>query len=128
MAFAAEVPSGNGFTMDAHPGAGGENHGPTPVEALLSAVAACSAMDVISILMKKQQKVSGYQIQIEGERVGEGTWPRPFVSITLKHIVTGEDIDPAAVQRAVELSDEKYCSVIATLRQAPTIKSIWEII
>ena len=128
MAFAAEVPSGNGFTMDAHPGVGGENKGPTPVEALLSSIAACSAMDVITILLKKQQKVTGYQVQIEGERTGEGTWPRPFISVTIKHIVQGEDIDPAAVQRAVELSDEKYCTVIATLRTSPKVNSVWEIL
>ncbi|MBN9504259.1 MAG: OsmC family protein [Armatimonadetes bacterium] len=91
MAFTSEVPSGNGFTMDAYPGVGGENRGPTPVEALLSSIAACSAMDVISILRKKQQKVTGYQILIEGERVGEGTWPRPFTSIVIRHRLTGED-------------------------------------
>ncbi|OJU65705.1 MAG: hypothetical protein BGO01_01990 [Armatimonadetes bacterium 55-13] len=128
MAFTSEVPSGNGFTMDAYPGVGGENRGPTPVEALLSSIAACSAMDVISILRKKQQKVTGYQILIEGERVGEGTWPRPFTSIVIRHRLTGEDLDPTAIERAVQLSDEKYCSVIATLRQGPKIESNWEIV
>ena len=127
MAFSADVPSGNGFTMDAYPEVGGQSLGPTPVEALLSSIAACSAMDVLSILLKKQQKVTGYQVLVEGERVGEGTWPRPFVAVTIKHVVTGENIDPAAVARAVELSDQKYCTVIATLRQSPKVESIWEI-
>jgi putative redox protein len=128
MGFSAEVPSGCPFTLDAYPEVGGESLGPTPVEAMLSAIAACSAMDVISILKKKQQTVTSYQVQVEGERVGEGTWPRPFVAITIKHIIKGENVDPAAVKRAVELSDEKYCTVIATLRQAPKVESIWEIV
>lgn len=128
MGFSAEVPSGCPFILDAYPEVGGDSMGPTPVEALLSSIAACSAMDVISILKKKQQTVTSYQVQVEGERVGEGTWPRPFVAITIKHIIKGENVDPSAVKRAVELSDEKYCTVIATLRQGPKIESIWEIV
>ena len=95
------------------------------METLLSAIGACAAMDVISILKKKRQVVTAYRIEIEGERVPPGNWPRPFLSIVVRHIVSGENIDPAAVERAVQLSDEKYCSVIATLRQSPTVTSEW---
>lgn len=84
-------------------------------------------MDVVNILEKKRQKVTGYRVEVDGERVPKGQWPRPFLSITVKHIITGDGIDPVAVQRAIELTDEKYCSVIATLRQAPTVSSVWEI-
>lgn len=123
MAFEAVPPSGNAFVMDAYPAVGGESGGPTPVEALLSSLAACSAMDVISILQKKQQEVTGYRVEIAGDRIPEGTWPRPFTRIVIRHIVSGINIDPVAVKRAVELSDEKYCTVIATLRNSPDIVS-----
>ena len=127
FAFEADPPSGNKFVMDSHDEFGGANRGPTPVEALLSSLAACSAIDVLSILQKKQQKVSGYRIEVDGERVAPGEYPRPFTSIVIRHIVVGEDIDPAAVARAVELSDQKYCSVIATLRATPEVKSEFKI-
>jgi putative redox protein len=123
MAFEAANEDGIRFTMDSHPDHGGEGRGVSPVEALLSAAAACSAMDVISILEKKQQKVTSYRIEVSGERTEEGVYPRPFKSVTIRHIVSGEGIDEAAVARSVQLSDEKYCSVVATLRAAPRVTS-----
>ncbi|MBI1331918.1 MAG: OsmC family protein [Armatimonadetes bacterium] len=127
MAFEAVPPSGRKLLMDAWEEDGGNLTGPTPVETLLSAIAGCSAMDVISILHKKRQKVTSYRVEVDGERGPKGVYPRPFLSITLRHIVKGENIDPAAVARAVELSDEKYCTVITTLRAAPKVSSEWEI-
>ena len=127
MAFEAVGNSGNRFVMDSHADYGGQNLGPTPVEALMGSIAACSAMDVISILKKKQQTVSSYEIEIQGERAPEGEWPRPFKCFTIKHILTGDDLQEAAVKRAVELSDEKYCTVMATLRVCPEMKSTFEI-
>jgi putative redox protein len=127
MVFEAQTPTGTGFVMDAYPEEGKQSMGPTPVQALLSSIAACSAMDVVMILQKKRQKVESYRVEVSGERVPPGEWPRPFLSITVKHVIKGVDIDPEAVKRAVELTDEKYCSVIATLRQAPTVESVWEI-
>lgn len=127
MAFEAEPPSGNKFVFDAHADFGGQNLGPSPLEALLGSVAACSAMDVLSILQKKKQLVKSYRIEVEGDRNPPGEWPRPYKSIRIRHVVEGENLDPAAVARAVELSDEKYCSVIATLRAAPTVSSEWTI-
>lgn len=126
MVFEAEPPSGSTFIMDAYPEDGKPTQGPTPVEALLSSIAACSAMDVVNILEKKRQKVESYRVEVEGERLPPGTWPRPFLSVRVKHVLKGQ-IDPDALARAVELTDEKYCSVIATLRQSPKIESIWEI-
>lgn len=127
MKFEASTPTGNKFVMDAYPEEGKPNAGPTPVEALLSSLAGCSAMDVISILEKKRQVVTKYRVEVEGERTEEGVYPRPFKSITIRHIVEGENLDPAAVARAVQLSDEKYCTVVATLRAAPEVTSVWEI-
>jgi len=127
LVFEASPPTGVKFTFDAHPESGGHGHGPTPVEGLLGAVAACSAMDVILILQKKKQAVHSYRIEVEGERVPPGTYPRPFLSLHITHILSGDNLEPSAVQRAVALSDEKYCSVIATLRQGPNIVSDWRI-
>lgn len=127
MAFEANPPSGNRFVMDAIPEVGGEDLGPTPVEALCASVAACSAMDVISILQKKKQTVTAYRIEVEWTRGPEGVYPRPITSMIVRHIVAGDNVDPVAVARAVELSDSKYCTVVSTLRSAPAITSEYRI-
>lgn len=127
MAFRAVGDRGDSFTMDSGPDSGGQGLGVSPVEAMLASAAACSGMDVVSILEKKRQKLTGYRIEVEGVRPEPGEWPRPFESITVTHFISGEDLDPAAVQRAVELSDEKYCTVVSTLRSAPTVTTKWEI-
>ena len=125
LAFEATPPSGKTIRMDAGIDDGGEGSAPTPVEALLSAAAACSAIDVMMIMQKKKQVVTSYRVEVDGERGPKGVYPRPFRSITVRHFVKGENIDPAAVARAVQLSDEKYCTVITTLRAAPTGTSEW---
>lgn len=127
MGFEATPPSNHKFVMDAYPEVGGEGLGPTPLEALLCSLGACSAMDVISILRKKKQNVTGYHVEVSGERSPEGEYPRPYISLSVKHIVEGENLDEVAVARAVELSDTKYCSVIATLRAGPTVTSSYEV-
>lgn len=127
MAFRAVGASGAAITMDSLPETGGEALGVSPVEALLASAAACSGMDVLSILEKKRQKVTAYHLEVEGVRSPPGQWPRPFDSLTLTHTLSGQDLDPVAVARAVELSDEKYCTVVATLRRAPTVVSKWKI-
>lgn len=127
LAFEATPPTGHKFVLDAYPEEDKPSLGPTPVEALLASIAACSAIDVISILKKKQQTVSAYRVEVDGVRGPEGVYPRPFTSITVRHIVSGENLDPAAVARSVELSDTKYCTVMSTLRLGPEIQSVWEI-
>lgn len=127
MSFEATGDSGASFLMDTYPEFGGSNQGPTPVEALMGSLAACSAMDVISILEKKKQKVTEYRIEVSGDRNPPGTYPRPFKSFSIKHILKGENLDEAAVKRAVELSDEKYCTVATTLREKPEILTTYEI-
>jgi putative redox protein len=127
MAFQARMDDGTGFLMDAGEADGGEDSGPSPVQAFLASAAACSAMDVISILRKMRQEVHSYRVEVEHERTPKGEWPRPVTSITLNHFLTGKDLDPEAVAKAVELSDTKYCSVAATLRLGPELKSVWKI-
>lgn len=127
LTFKADTPTGSSLTMDAYPEEGQKSKGPTPVEALLSSIGACSAMDVVAILAKKRQVVTAYRVEVEGVRAPVGEWPRPFLSITVRHILTGKNLEADAVQRSIELTDEKYCSVIATLRRAPKVESIWVI-
>lgn len=123
MAFWAGMPDGTGFLMDTNEEAGGEGKGPSPVEALLSSAAACSAMDVIAILKKMRQDVTAYHVEVGHTRGPKGQWPRPVTSITMRHVLEGNSLDPEAVAKAVALSDEKYCSVMATLRGNPKLKS-----
>jgi putative redox protein len=94
---------------------------------LLAAAASCSAVDVVMILEKKRQTVTSYRVEIDGERGPEGEYPRPYTSLTVRHIVSGPNLTEDAVARAVELSDEKYCTVISTLRAGPKITSEWKI-
>lgn len=123
-AFEATPPTGNRFVMDAYPEGGGQDLGPTPLEAFLASAAACSAMDVLLILEKKRQVVTSYRLEIDGERTEPGVYPRPYTSLTIHHILEGENLDAQAVEQAVALSDEKYCTVVATLRATPEIKTV----
>ena len=127
ITFEATPPSGNKIIMDGPPEPGRPSNGPTPLETLLAALAACSGMDVISILAKKRQEVTSYRVEVEGDREPGDEWPRPYLAIRVRHILSGVNLDPVAVQRAVELSDNKYCTVITTLRQSPPVTSEWQI-
>jgi putative redox protein len=105
----------------------GDRHSaPTPVEMLLVSLAACTAVDVASILEKKRQVVTEYRVEVTGERADEH--PRKFVSFHLHHIVHGRSVSEKAVADAIELSDTKYCSVAATLRPTATITTSYEIV
>jgi putative redox protein len=99
---------------------------PSPTQALLASAAACTGMDVISILRKKRQRVTGYEIEIVGDRAD--THPRKFTKLALVHRFHGMDLSPAALEEAIRLSEEKYCSVMATLRGCVEITSRYEII
>ena len=109
------------FILDSGDGA----QGPSPVDVLLAAVGACAGMDVISILRKKRQAVTGYTIDLHGTRRDDH--PRSFTAIEVVHRVRGRGIDPAAVADAVRLSEEKYCSVHATLAPGVLLTSRIEI-
>jgi putative redox protein len=83
-------------------------------------------MDVLSILRKKQQAVSGLEVTVRGEQK-EG-YPAPFERFTVKYTVRGDDVDPEAVRRSIQLSEEKYCTVGATLAAGAPIESEFEIL
>ncbi len=99
---------------------------PTPMELLLVSVAACTAVDVVSILEKKRQAVTDYRVEITGERRDEH--PRSFTKMHVHHIVYGRGVSAQAVASAIELSDTKYCSVAATVRPTVEITTTFEII
>lgn len=104
----------------------GENASdPSPAQALLAVTGACSAMDVISILRKKRQAVTGYEVELEGDR--RETHPRSFTAIRIVHKFRGVNLDPRAVEEAIRLSEEKYCTVIASLRPTVAVSSRFEI-
>lgn len=97
----------------------------TPMELLLIALGSCAGVDVISILKKQRQDVTDYRIEVKGERREE--FPRSYTRLEVKHILRGRRLSEQAVTRAIELSDQKYCSVAATLRGAAEIVTSYEI-
>lgn len=114
MQFVGTSGSGHALVMDTGPDHGGRNTAATPMELLLVALAGCTGMDVVSLLRKMRVNFTGLEIGVRAERREEH--PRIFTRIELEYRVAGTGIDRAAVQRAVELSQEKYCSVRAMLR------------
>ena len=102
------------FSMDASEEAGGSGQGVRPFEALLSAVAGCSGMDIILILRKMKQDVTGLTINVAGTRGEE--YPRPLEHATVEYVVRGNQLSESAVSRAVSLSATRYCGVMASLK------------
>ena len=113
---------GHAFPFDSGP----EAEGPSPVQAVQAALGGCTAMDVISILRKKRQPVTGYEVEVVAERRLD-QHPRIFTRMEIIHRVRGRGINPAAVAEAIELSDTKYCAVHAMLEHAVAISSRYEI-
>lgn len=121
--FIGTTPSGYPQLMDSK----GDRHAaPTPLELLLVSVAACTALDVQSILEKKRQDVTAYEVRITGTRADDH--PRKFTAFHINHIVHGRGVSDKAVADAVELSDTKYCSVAATVRPTAQITTGYEIV
>lgn len=119
MAFTGTADSGHDVIMDAHDKVGGENTGSRPTELVLMGLGGCTAMDVVSILSKMKQAVTDFEIKIHADKTD--THPKIFKDIVLEYVLTGHDLDRSAVEKAVMLSKEKYCSVQAMLREAADI-------
>jgi len=126
MRFEVEAGSGHHVTLDAAEHGGGHNEGFRPMELLLVGLAGCTGMDVISILRKKRQDVTAYEVHITGVRAEEH--PMVFVEITVEHIVTGHRIQPEAVARAIELSEERYCGAGAMLGKVAHLTHSYRIV
>lgn len=121
--FSVTTPSGHSITLDTDHD---RNSAPTPMELLLVALGSCTAVDVVSILRKKRQVITDYRVEVRGERRAEH--PRSFQRMEVHHIVTGRNVSDQSVAQAIELSEQKYCSVAATLRPTAAIVSSYEII
>jgi len=129
-----ETVEGEGLRFRVRAGSGTESvldsgrgmQAPSPVESLLAALGGCEGMDVISILRKQRQQVLGYELVLTGER--RTAHPRAFTRIELVHRLRGRDLDPAAIAEAIRQSQEKYCSVHASLSHDIEIVSRFEIV
>jgi putative redox protein len=126
MQFSGKATSGHSLTMDAENESGGHNAGFRPMELLLVGFGGCSGMDVISILRKKKQPVAGLEMNVKGEKTE--TYPKIYKTVHIEYVVKGKGVEKAAVERAISLSLEKYCSVGATLAKAGTITHSYRIV
>ena len=125
MAFEGFASTGQTVVMDAAEEFGGKNGGMRPTELLLVALGGCTGMDVVAILGKKHQKPDSLRMEIEGDRRTDH--PRSFNNIRIKFIFKGAALTEDAVRRAVELSQEKFCSFSATIKGAAKIEYTYKI-
>jgi putative redox protein len=126
MQFVASADSGHAVVMDADADVGGNNTGSRPMELLLMGIGGCSGMDIISILKKKKQAVTGLEANVSGTMADD--YPHKYTGITIEYVVRGKGISEEAVKRAVQLSMDKYCSVKATLEGSAKINFSYRII
>jgi putative redox protein len=126
MQFAGKATSGHTLTMDADDDSGGRNAGFVPMELLLVGFGGCSGMDVISILRKKRQPVAGLEINVKGEKTDDH--PKVYREVHIEYVVKGKGVGKEAVERAIALSLDKYCSVGATLAKAGKITHSYRIV
>jgi len=125
MIFIVTPDSGFAVQMDADASFGGTNQGVRPMEMVALALAGCTGMDVISILRKKRQQVTGFEVRINAPRSAEH--PKVFTRAQVTYVVTGRNIEEAAVLRSIELSMTKYCPVQVMLSQAFPMELHYEI-
>lgn len=121
MTFAAESGSGHAIVVDGAPDVGGRDLGPRPMELVLMGTGACSAIDVVHILRKARQAISGCVVELEAERADAD--PKVFTRIHFRFVVVGTGLAPTQVERAVKLSKEKYCSATAMLARTAEIST-----
>jgi putative redox protein len=117
----------SGFTqkMDTDEAVGGENSAARPMEFIVLGLAGCTGMDVISILKKKKQAVTDFQVQVHAQRVDE--LPKVISHAVIEYLVSGKDVDETAVLRAIQLSAEKYCPAQAMLGKAFPMQLVYKI-
>ncbi|MDD2634143.1 MAG: OsmC family protein [Bacteroidales bacterium] len=120
MSFTVDV-DGHSCVIDAKGESGGLDEGPRPKPLLLSALGGCTAMDVISILKKMRVKLDSFNVLVEGELTDQH--PKHYHTIIIKYMLTGQNINPEKVKKAVKLSEESYCGVSHVLKQAIEIQT-----
>jgi len=119
--------AGHGLVMDAPAVFGGEGTGPRPLEVFLYGLAACTAMDVVSVLEKKRQDFTALEVEVDATQ-REDEYPKIYTRIELTYVVTGTGIKPDAVARAIELSETKYCSVKGMLGPQVEVVTAYRVI
>ena len=126
VAFLGETGSGHAVLMDGAPEGGGRNLGPRPMELLLIGAGGCTAYDVVHILKKSRANITDCVAEIEAERADED--PKVFTRIHFHFVVTGKNLKPEQVERAIALSAEKYCSASIMLGKTATITHDFELV
>jgi len=126
MTFLAESGSGHLMTMDGAPDGGGRNLAPRPMEVVLAGTGGCTAYDVVLILRKSGQNISGCSATLKAERAEKD--PKVFTTIHFHFTVNGHNLKPSLVERAIKLSHEKYCSASIMLEKTAVITHSFEII
>jgi putative redox protein len=126
MAFAAETGSGHLITMDGAPEGGGRNLAPRPMEMVLAGTGGCTAYDVVLILKRSRQEISGCEVSLKAERAESD--PKVFTRIHFHFVLRGRNLKAEAVERAIRLSAEKYCSASIMLAKTAEITHDWEIV
>ncbi|MEN9630688.1 MAG: hypothetical protein RJA10_3916 [Pseudomonadota bacterium] len=126
MGFVAETGSGHVVTMDGAPDGGGRDLAPRPMETVLAGTGGCTAYDVVLILKRGRHDVRGCQVKIDADRAEVD--PKVFTKIHMHFTVTGKDLPAAAVERAIALSHERYCSASIMLAKTATITTSHEIL
>ncbi len=126
VTWVASANSGHGVVMDGSPAIGGRNLGMRPMEMVIAGLGGCTGMDVMSILRKSRQDVTDCVIELQAERAE--TVPKVFTKIHIHYIVSGKNLRPGAVERAVKLSAEKYCSVSKMLGATVEITHDFEVV
>ena len=106
--------------------AGGTENGYKPTELVMFGLAGCTGVDVVKILEKMRQKLTGMEVEVKATQPDE--YPKPFNKIEIKFILRGQGLDKAKVEQAIELSEEKYCAVSLTMKGVANIKTSYEII
>ena len=125
MAFTGTADSGFNVQLDANKKVGGEGRGFIPMELMAISLAGCTAMDVMSILRKKRQVVTNFEVRVNAPRAGEH--PKVFTSAAIDYLVTGHNVDEKAVVRAIQLSAENYCPAQAMLDKVMPIDLHYQI-
>ena len=125
MTFVGESGSGHSVVMDGAPEAGGRNLGVRPTEMVLLGLGGCTAFDVVLILKRGRENVTDCVVELNAERAQ--TDPKVFTKVVMRYIVTGRGLDPRKVERAVNLSAEKYCSVSAMIGKTAEFEHAIEI-
>lgn len=120
LTFTGQADTGFELPLGANPNVGGDNDGFRPMELIALGLAGCTGMDVISILQKKRQELTGFEVRVHADQATDH--PHVFTHIKVEYFIRGKGVDPAAIERAIELSKTRYCPAQAMLDKVVAIE------